>query len=274
MPLVYGCITPHGDEIVPKLAGARSRPLGPTISAMKTMVSEMKKARPDTIVLASPHSLRVLRHIAVVTSENSTGSMGRGRSRIEVRAKCDVGLAKGILAAAEEDGLPVVGANYGTFEGELSDLPMDWGTLIPLWYFLGKGGVRSRIVIVCPSREIPVASNFRFGSVVAKVAAAGKRRVAFVASADQAHAHRRDGPYGFSRRAAEYDARVVDAINGGRLKEVLTLPAKFVGDAKPDSLWQMAMLAGAEAVVPMRGRLLSYQVPTYFGMLCASFQPR
>jgi aromatic ring-opening dioxygenase LigB subunit len=33
------------------------------------------------------------------------------------------------------------------------------------------------------------------------------------------------------------------------------------------------MLAGALSVVPMAGELVSYQVPTYYGMLCASFKP-
>ena len=47
----------------------------------------------------------------------------------------------------------------------------------------------------------------------------------------------------------------------------------FVDGAKPDSWWQMAMLVGVLSVVPMRGELVSYQVPTYYGMLCASYHP-
>jgi hypothetical protein len=42
-------------------------------------------------------------------------------------------------------------------------------------------------------------------------------------------------------------------------------------DYSYDSLWQKAMLAGALSIVPMQGELLSYQVPTYYGMICASF---
>jgi aromatic ring-opening dioxygenase LigB subunit len=34
------------------------------------------------------------------------------------------------------------------------------------------------------------------------------------------------------------------------------------------------MLAGVLDVVPMEGRLVSYQAPTYYGMLCASYQPK
>jgi aromatic ring-opening dioxygenase LigB subunit len=35
----------------------------------------------------------------------------------------------------------------------------------------------------------------------------------------------------------------------------------------------MAMLVGVLEVTPMKGELVSYQVPTYYGMLCASYQP-
>jgi aromatic ring-opening dioxygenase LigB subunit len=92
-----------------------------------------------------------------------------------------------------------------------------------------------------------------------------------VASADQAHAHRKSGPYGFDRKAAEYDRLVVEAIKRDKLEGIMDLAPELIERAKPDSLWQMAMLAGAISVVPMKGELLSYQVPTYFGMLCASY---
>jgi aromatic ring-opening dioxygenase LigB subunit len=52
----------------------------------------------------------------------------------------------------------------------------------------------------------------------------------------------------------------------------MKLRTRLVEDAKPDSLWQMAMLAGALSRVRMHGQLYSYQVPTYYGMLCAGFQ--
>jgi aromatic ring-opening dioxygenase LigB subunit len=51
----------------------------------------------------------------------------------------------------------------------------------------------------------------------------------------------------------------------------MRFPQSLVEAAKPDSLWQMTMLAGVLQEVPMSGELFSYQVPTYFGMLCAGY---
>jgi aromatic ring-opening dioxygenase LigB subunit len=272
VPLVYACIAPHGGEVVPALAGKKLRLFAPTRKAMKTLAFEMKRAKPDTIVVATPHNLRLQKHIGVVTAQYSSGSVTEGRRTIRLKANCDVAFAKKVADEAEKEGLPVVAANYGALEGPLSNLAMDWGTLIPLWFFL-RGGPKSKVVIVTPSREIPLPENFEFGKALARVALKEKKRVAFVASADQAHAHKKDGPYGFDSRAAEYDRLVADLVRQGSLEDIMEFDPDFVEGAKPDSLWQMTMLAGALSVVPMKGELLSYQVPTYFGMLCASYRP-
>jgi aromatic ring-opening dioxygenase LigB subunit len=239
---------------------------------MRILALRMKEMRPETIVLASPHGLRLFKHVGVVMSENSSGKVAEGKKEISLRARCDIQFGRQVLEGAETRGLPVVGANFGALEGRMSDLSMDWGTLIPLWFFLKGTGLRSRVLIVTPSRGIPLEQIFEFGRVVAEAAEGTSRRVAFVASADQAHAHRKDGPYGFDRRAKDYDAMVVEAVEGDRLSSIMRMDPVFVEGAKPDSLWQMTMLAGALSVVPMHGKLVSYQVPTYYGLLCASFR--
>ena len=273
MPLVYACIAPHGGEVVPELAGKKLRLFSPTRKGMRALAFAMKDARPDTIVLASPHNLRLHRHIGVVTSEYSSGRVIEGRKEIRMKARCDVELSRKLVEAAEGKGLPVVAANYGVFEGPLSDMAMDWGTMIPLWFLLKGARLKSRVVIVTPSREIPLNQNIEFGRTIAEVAEAEEKRVALVASSDQAHRHRKSGPYGFDSRAAEYDWKVVDAVRRDRLGDIMELDPDFVEGARPDSLWQMAMLVGALSFKPMRGELVSYQVPTYYGMLCASYRP-
>ncbi len=273
MPLVYACIAPHGGEVVPALAGKKLKLFSPTRRGMRVLAAAMKAAKPDTIVLASPHNLRLNKHIGVVTSEFSSGKVVEGGREIRMRAKCDPEFARKIADSAEKTGLPVVAANYGVFEGPLSDLAMDWGTMIPLWFLLRESRLKSRVVIVTPSREIPLGPNAEFGRIVGEMAQDEKKRVAFVASADQAHRHKQGGLYGFDNRAAEYDRKVVEAIRGDRLDEIMSMEPGFVDGARPDSLWQMAMLLGVLSVVPMKGELVSYQVPTYYGMICASYHP-
>jgi len=284
VPLVFACIVPHG-HLIPQLSSKTDlRRFRVTREAMRRLARDITAARPHTIVVATPHNLRLLGTIGVVTAANASGALvsgghgfaltrlARGRRRVQLHARCDVGFAKTLLAAAAARGLPVVGANYGTADGPVSDMPMDWGTLVPLWFFLKETKLSARVVIVTPSREIPLRQNVGFGEVVADVAARDHRRIVFVASADHAHAHKKSGPYGFSTAAAEYDARMVRAIEANHLDAVLGLRPRLVERAKPDSLWQVAMLAGIVERLGLRGELYSYEVPAYYGMICAAYR--
>ena len=93
----------------------------------------------------------------------------------------------------------------------------------------------------------------------------------YPASLNEPHAHSRTGPYGFSKASARYDKLVCEAISENRLQSILKIDPNLVKQGKPDSLWQMAMLAGLLQEVKMKGELVSYQVPTYYGMICAGF---
>jgi aromatic ring-opening dioxygenase LigB subunit len=64
----------------------------------------------------------------------------------------------------------------------------------------------------------------------------------------------------------------LDLVSRNRLRSLLRFDRRLVEEAKPDSLWQMVMLAGVAEKVKLRGSILSYQAPTYFGMMCAGFQ--
>jgi len=87
------------------------------------------------------------------------------------------------------------------------------------------------------------------------------------------HGHRADGPYGFAAESQPYDERIVQLVTDNQLGELVAADPGWALAAKADSFWQLLMLHGAigEAFHP---ELLSYEVPTYFGMLCASFAPR
>jgi len=119
-----------------------------------------------------------------------------------------------------------------------------------------------------------LAEHVAAGAVIGDVANRSGLRVGLVASADQAHTYRSDGPYGVHPRAAEFDERIVSAVRKGRLQPLIDLDPALVEAARPDSWWQLLMLAGAtdDAWQP---EVISFEVPTYFGMLCAAYsQPR
>lgn len=271
--IVFACIAPHGAEVIPELAGSMFDAFAETRRGMEELARLMKQAEPETVILATPHGLRLEATIGVVTSEFTEGSLEADGRNVKLRCICDRVLAKEILEHAHRTELPAVGANYGTSEGPASCMPMDWGTLIPLWFLAGQHSNMYKVVVVTPSREVSLQTLTRFGQTIAEAAVTSQKRIAFVASADQGHAYKQDGPYGFHPASKEFDEIVKRAVLSNNLMPLFDLPTRFIENAKPDSLWQMAILQGILDRVALNACLLSYEAPTYFGMLCAAYLP-
>ena len=70
-----------------------------------------------------------------------------------------------------------------------------------------------------------------------------------------------------------YDEQIVELVRENRLAELAAWDAATAVTAKADSFWQLLMLYGAVGD-GFTGELLSYEAPTYFGMLCAAYEPR
>jgi aromatic ring-opening dioxygenase LigB subunit len=229
--IVFACIAPHGDlDEIPPLK-----------EAMEELGRRFDAARPDTTVVVTPHNVHVEGHFAVVTAAR-VGAF-----------ECDREAAAALLAAD----LPVVGVSYGGNVIEQAEMPLDWGTEIPLSFMHAQ-----RVVVVSPARDRPLEEHLRLGAAVAALPG----RIALVASADHGHTHDSGGPYGFHPAAAEYDARLLEILASGRL-DFLPL-AETVRDAKADSLWQLLVLQGAVGE-GARAELLAYAAPSYFGMAVA-----
>lgn len=271
MPLVFGCVAPHG-SIIPGLPDAER--FARTTAAMEELGRRCAETQPETLVVVTPHGVRVDAAMAISQSERAAGDLHDESPSEPIRVELDVDrdLARAISARAVEGGIPVAAVHYGATTGAGNCYPLDWGAVIPLWFLGARRAEPPRVVIIVPSRALSLPTLAAFGRALAAVAEATERRVALVASADQAHAHAEDGPYGFDPAAAAFDEWIQAAVRDGDLQRLMQPDAEQVRRACPDALWQMVVLAGALQVVPMRGELLSYEAPTYFGMLVASYE--
>src|SRR5438093_8627564 len=196
MTLDYACIMPHGSDIIPQLAERKTECLfEKTRESVRKIARDIRNSRPQTIVLASPHNLRLRDNIAIVTSENSTGYLKGWRGRkVSLSVRCDREFARELVEESTRKQLPDVGANYGSAGGFASDMPMDWGTLVPMWFVAKEEQVKARTDIVTPSREIPLRQNIALGTTIGEMDEKRKKRLEIIASADQDHEQKKTGP--------------------------------------------------------------------------------
>jgi aromatic ring-opening dioxygenase LigB subunit len=254
--IVAGAIAPHGTPAFDP---------GPTRVALEEIGRRFATAAPEAIVVVTPHNVHVEGHFAVVTAGHLFGTLAEwGLPDTALERPVDRELAASVVAEARESGLQCLSVSYGGNDPAQAVAPLDWGTLIPLALL-----PELPVVVVSPARDRPLQEHVRLGAAIA--AASEGARTAVVASADHGHAHAADGPYGFDPAAAAYDERVVELVRENRLADAAGL-AETVAAAKADSLWQLLVLHGALGD-RFEVELLSYEAPTYFGMLCAAFEP-
>jgi aromatic ring-opening dioxygenase LigB subunit len=229
--IVFAAVAPHGDvDETSELRGA-----------MEELGRRFDAAAPDTAIVVTPHNVHVEGHFAVVTA----GRVGEWET--------DRAAAQALLGAE----LPILGVSYGGNDPEQAEMPLDWGSEVPLRFMRAP-----RVVVVAPARDLPLDEHLRLGEAIARLPG----RHALIASADHGHAHDAGGPYGFHPAAAAYDELVQAILRSGRLD--FRPLAEHVEAGKADSLWQLLVLQGAMGE-SARAELLAYAAPTYYGMLVA-----
>jgi aromatic ring-opening dioxygenase LigB subunit len=256
MPIVFAAIAPHGNPVF-------EQPGGETRRGMDELARRFAAARPESTILVTPHGTLVDDHFGVVRAARLSGHPNQFLSDEQLyEGPGDPELADACLRELHADGLPAVGLTFGSTVAGSSEMPIDWGAGIPLWFLRGPA------VVVTPCRALSNETHVRAGAALAR--ATESRRVVFVASADHGHGHTADGPYGFSDHSKPYDDAIVDVVSRNALGELVGWDAQFAADAKADSFWQLLMLHGALGD-GFHAELLTYEAPTYFGMLTAAF---
>ncbi|MCA1838855.1 MAG: hypothetical protein ABR507_01775 [Actinomycetota bacterium] len=260
---MFAAVMPHGGALIPGVEETDENASAELTEAMDRIASNAAEARLDVVFIATPHGVRIEDAHSIAMATTTEGSLGP----FDLSAPIDHTTSVEILAEAQERKLPCVGILFG---GQSVPLPMDWGVFVPLW-FLSQTGPLPPVVVICPSRSFGLDTLADLGRVIAEHAEKSTLRIGIIASADQAHAHQAEGPYGFDPTARVFDELIVDITRRGAYQEYLRLSSDLIETALPDSPWQLAILKGAFDVVDFAVKSVDYDCPSYFGMMCAEF---
>ena len=234
--ICFACIAPHGElDEVPALR-----------EAMEELGRRFDASGAETAIVVTPHNVHVEGHFAVVTA----GRVGEWQTDRETAAE---------LLRAD---LPILGVSYGGNMVEQAEMPLDWGSEVPLAFMRAK-----QVVVVAPARDLSLDGHIRLGEAIERLPG----RHALIASADHGHTHAADGPYGYHSASVDYDELLQRILASDRL-DFRSL-AGLVDDAKADSLWQLLILQGAVGETA-RADVLAYVAQSYFGMLVAEIRSR
>jgi len=256
--IVFAAIAPHGGLVF-------DQPEAPTRKGMEELGRRFAATQPEAAIVLTPHGVGRDEHFAVVRSARLEGDAAQWTDAdTHYEGPGEPELADDCVKALQRAGLPALGLTFGSTAAGSSTMPLDWGALIPLCF------MRAPAVVVSPCRALSNDEHVRAGKALAD--ATGGRRVALIASGDHGHGHTQDGPYGFAAESADYDREIQALVRDNRLGALEAWDAGFAVAAKADSFWQLLMLHGAIGDT-FEAELLSYEAPTYYGMLTAAFSP-
>ncbi|MGC8655853.1 MAG: hypothetical protein ACP5TG_05085 [Thermoplasmata archaeon] len=257
MVLERAYIIPHGDEIL-SLPNKESKEMNEIIK------KSTNKDSADSILIISPHSLRLNKCIPVINTKYLSGYYKIGKSIIRKKYESDRELNRIILSKC----IDADEVNFITSEGKLSSFPVDFGSLIPLQFFKPK-----EVSILGQWRSENRQGLIKFGkSLFHSIEESGKK-ITVIFSADQAHTHNSKGPYGYSPDARKYDELVIKALKSNDFDELIGIEREVIENAKPDSYWNMLSFYGFIREASLKPVFRYYYVQEYFGMIFADTAP-
>lgn len=243
VPVPIAVLMCHAPIVVPAVGGARGTACVATTAAMRAVAARLVAARPDALVVVSPHTPRAERAFGVLGGDRLRGDFGAFGAP---GARVDLPPAPEVRQALLATGLAA----------PLAERPLDHGASVPLWFVQEAGWSGPTAVLALPWTEGGEAAT---GEALARAAAGA--RWAVLASGDMSHRLRPGAPSGFHPRAADFDAAFVARIRAGDLRGAVAVDPGLREVAAEDVVASVALAAGAVGFRSDGHELLAYEGP-------------
>jgi aromatic ring-opening dioxygenase LigB subunit len=135
------------------------------------------------------------------------------------------------------------------------------------------------VIMTQPTRRYDQAKYMvpellQLGRLLAQFFNDAPEKIAVIISADLAHTHTEEGPYGYSKTAEIFDNLIEKwIISGGKNPSLLLSKAtEILDEALACGFTGLVLLQGILEIIPLKPKLLASSHPTYYGMAVATYQ--
>ncbi|MBP5160164.1 MAG: AmmeMemoRadiSam system protein B, partial [Lachnospiraceae bacterium] len=265
MAITGAIMVPHPPIILPEVGRGEEKKISDTTAAFEAAAEFVAELEPDTIILASPHSVMYSDYFHISPGSRAKGDMGQFRaSSVRFDVEYDEELARAISYAADEEHFPA-----GPF-GERSKA-LDHGTMVPL-YFINKKYTKYKLVRIGLS-GLSFQEHYRLGKIICKVCDKISKKVVFVASGDLSHKLLAEGPYGFAEEGPEYDRRIMDVMGSANFGELFEFKEDFCERSAECGHGSFCMMAGVFDGCEVEARRLSHEGTFGVGYGICTYRP-
>lgn len=257
--VVFAAIMPHPLESVSGIGNKKDKAkIKKTLKAFEEIREGLEKAKPETIIIISPHAKMEDYAFVVNSSPTLRGNLADFGIEEMIEFENDTMIADRIAYYAEMNETPV----------HLHENFLDYGSIIPLMH-LAKN-IKPKVVHIAFSM-LSYEKHYSFGQVIGKMCKNSKKRIAVIASGDLSHRLSVNSPAGYSSRARFFDEKIIGFLFENNFHGNFGLDKNFIEEAAECGLRSIAILLGIISKEKYKFHLLNYEGPLGIGYLVARF---
>lgn len=271
--VVLCALAPHPPLLIPEIGSRRDLDaVRQTTSAMKRLAAIVRDARPEVVVVISPHSPLFEDAVAIHAANPLEGDFSMFMAgQVSLSFENDLALAREIARRAGAMGVATLLLDERERHAYRVEGRLDHGVLVPM-HFVVEAGVSVPIVAMGMAL-LPREKLYAFGTAVAQAVKELGRRAVVIASGDMSHRLTRGAPAGYDPRGAEFDERIVELLRAGDVEGILSLDGSLVDRAGECGYRSLVMALGTLDRRAFESEVLSYEGPFGVGYAVAVLRP-
>jgi len=260
--LTFAAITPHPPILIPSIGRENTKRIKKTAEAMEELEKKLVEAKPDTIIVVSPHGALLPDAFSINLNPEYTSNLEEfGDFSTKVKFKTNTALAFRIKELMEDKNIPLTMTSDGF---------LDHGAVVPL-YFLAKKLPKVSVLPIGYSL-LDFKTHFNFGDLLKEIILNEDKKIAVIASGDLSHRLTKDAPAGYSPRGKEFDEKLTELITNKNTAGILKMDTDLVEKAGECGLRSILILLGLLERINYTPEILSYEGPFGVGYLVANFK--
>lgn len=265
MGIVATFMLPHPPIVIPKIGKKDMKLVQNTVDAYEKAAEKIGQIQPETIVIISPHHTLYADYFQISPGKKGRGNLGQFNvPQVSVSAKFDEDFVEKLSHIADAHNVPA------GVKGAVSKT-IDYGAVIPLFY-VNKYWKNYRLVHMGIS-GLPLVSHYELGKCIKETSEILGTKTVVIASGDLSHRLKPDGPNGYRKEGAEYDASVMDIMENARFDELMDFDEGFRLLAGECGHRSFTVMAGALDKTDVNVQRLSYEGVTGVGYGICVFEP-
>ena len=265
MGIVATFMLPHPPIVIPKIGKGDMKKVQKTVDAFEKAAEIIGQIQPETIVVISPHHTVYADYFQISPGKKGRGNLGKFNvPQVSVSAKFDEDFVEKLSHIADAHGVPA--GVKGAVEKSI-----DYGTVIPLFY-VNKYWKNYKLVHMGVS-GLTLDMHYKLGMCIKDTAEALGTKTVVIASGDLSHRLKPDGPNGYRKEGAEYDAQVMGIMERGDFDELLDFDEGFRSIAGECGHRSITVMAGALDGRKVNSECLSYEGTIGVGYGVCVFEP-